>query len=419
MPGTWRWWMVCGVGRWCKKSLKKTAPEMWAEKGDGPADGRHLVSAADVHPDDNRVFIVASGAALLTSVYLDDPPRPPRTGGRRHNDAHHHHNGSPASASSSDDDGADEDSDAAALRSSGLPTSFTGGGGVPRRRPPRREKQASDPTGGDHPVLRGDADIEDNDRNAGQDNGGDAAHAPPSCPPSHSRPRALAVRKYWHHRHALWSSYSAGIVMDDVGWFSATPEALARHHASRCAPSPGLIVDAFAGCGGNAVRFAERAGVAVIAVELDGGRAGATQTNACVVASAADPAFPSSRAPTRLDCIAADFLAAAPRLSADAVFLSPPWGGPSYKAGGKTTPFVLEPDVGGCGVGLTALVAAAAAAHAPGAPLRVAAFLPRTARLDQCAAAAPPGAAVEIERAVVGGRVKGVTVYYGVGARRL
>jgi hypothetical protein len=64
-------------------------------------------------------------------------------------------------------------------------------------------------------------------------------------------------------------------------------------------------------------------------------------------------------------------------------------------------------------------VAAAAAAHAPGAPLRVAAFLPRTARLDQCAAAAPPGVAVEIERAVVGGRVKGVTVYYGEGARQL
>ena len=392
------------------------------EKADGPADGRHLVSAADIPPDDDRVFIVASGTALLTSVYLDDPPRPPRTGGRHRDDAPHHHNGSPASASSSDGDDDGEDSDAAALRASGLPTSFTGGGGVPRRRRSKREgmdEPAPEPSEIVKPALNSDADDDDNDGNAGQDNGGDAAHAPPSFPPSHSPPRAPAARKYWHHRHALWSAYSSGIVMDDVGWFSATPEALARHHAARCAVSPGLIVDAFAGCGGNAVRFAEREGVTVIAVELDGGRARATQINTRVVAAASGPASPSHRAPTRLDCVAADFLAAAPRLSADAVFLSPPWGGPSYKAGGETIPCDLEPDVGGCGVGLTALVAAAAAAHAPGAPLRVAAFLPRTARLDQCAAAVPPGSAVEIERAVVGGRVKGVTVYYGVGARRV
>lgn len=38
------------------------------------------------------------------------------------------------------------------------------------------------------------------------------------------------------------------------GWYSVTPEVIAAHQAARCAC--GIMVDAFAGCGGNAIQFA-------------------------------------------------------------------------------------------------------------------------------------------------------------------
>jgi RNA cap guanine-N2 methyltransferase len=39
------------------------------------------------------------------------------------------------------------------------------------------------------------------------------------------------------------------------GWYSVTPEKLAEHIAFRCASD--VIIDAFCGCGGNAIQFAK------------------------------------------------------------------------------------------------------------------------------------------------------------------
>lgn len=38
------------------------------------------------------------------------------------------------------------------------------------------------------------------------------------------------------------------------GWFSVTPEKIAEHIAFRCQCD--VIIDAFCGCGGNAIQFA-------------------------------------------------------------------------------------------------------------------------------------------------------------------
>lgn len=41
------------------------------------------------------------------------------------------------------------------------------------------------------------------------------------------------------------------------GWFSVTPEKIASHIADRIVTTPGMIVvDAFAGVGGNSIQFA-------------------------------------------------------------------------------------------------------------------------------------------------------------------
>ncbi|KAK6012976.1 RNA cap guanine-N2 methyltransferase [Ostertagia ostertagi] len=104
------------------------------------------------------------------------------------------------------------------------------------------------------------------------------------------------IIKYWYQRYRLFSKLDKGILMDREGWFSVTPERIAEHIADRMVRRPNvLIVDAFAGVGGNSIQLAMK-GALVIAIDLD---------------------------PVRLKC-------ARENAKVDAVFLSPPWGGPSY-----------------------------------------------------------------------------------------
>jgi len=65
-----------------------------------------------------------------------------------------------------------------------------------------------------------------------------------------------SVVKYWCQRYLLFSQFDNGIKMDEEGWFSVTPESIARHHASRC--GGGIIIDCFTGVGGNAIQFAKK-----------------------------------------------------------------------------------------------------------------------------------------------------------------
>ena len=39
------------------------------------------------------------------------------------------------------------------------------------------------------------------------------------------------LQKYWMQRYSLWKRFDEGVLMDHEGWYSATPEALAKHHA--------------------------------------------------------------------------------------------------------------------------------------------------------------------------------------------
>ena len=131
-------------------------------------------------------------------------------------------------------------------------------------------------------------------------------------------PRSEETRKYWVQRYMLFSRFDEGVRLDREGWFSVTPEALAEHMAERCRSD--LIVDAFAGVGGNAIQFAftcER----VVAVDIDAERLRLAKHNATVYGVA-----------DRICFVHGDFLELAPRMRADVVFLSPPWGGPECAA---------------------------------------------------------------------------------------
>ncbi|KAG0479888.1 hypothetical protein HPP92_010746 [Vanilla planifolia] len=75
--------------------------------------------------------------------------------------------------------------------------------------------------------------------------------------------------KYWRQRYSLFSRYDDGIKMDEEGWFSVTPEAIAAEQAAHAAAhGVPVIIDCFAGVGGNAIQFAARS-FYVVAIEID------------------------------------------------------------------------------------------------------------------------------------------------------
>ena len=286
----------------------------------------------------------------------------------------------------------------------------------------------------------------------------------------------------WLWTHEI---YERGIKMDDDMWFSVTPFELAKHHARRLLAlessetksssisvssrsgsrrGPGrLVLDGFAGVGGDAAALAF-AGARVVAVDLSLPRLEAARHNAGLFFVDGSP--PSSSISSSdvcgeqkegedekeeelqqrgkepgggekkgehiqqhqeglFDIVTGDFFSVAPRMRVDCVFMSPPWGGPGYSGGTKSDSgesfFRVTDDIGGLGVGVSALLVAAASALAPAAPLDVAIFLPRSTFLpDLVEAATKLGVSLEVERAVAAGRetVIGVTAYFGASARR-
>lgn len=72
--------------------------------------------------------------------------------------------------------------------------------------------------------------------------------------------------KYWGQRYRYFSKYDDGVALDTEGWYSVTPEAIARHIAERVCCD--VVVDPFVGCGGNAIQFALVCHL-VIAIDTD------------------------------------------------------------------------------------------------------------------------------------------------------
>ncbi|KAI8138776.1 RNA cap guanine-N2 methyltransferase-domain-containing protein [Fennellomyces sp. T-0311] len=175
---------------------------------------------------------------------------------------------------------------------------------------------------------------------------------------------------------------------DTEGWFSVTPEKIAAHIADRCRCD--IIIDAFTGCGGNAIQFAftcER----VIAIDIDPVKLHCAKHNAQLYGVA-----------DRIEFIQGDFFELAPRLKADVVFLSPPWGGPSYA---QSAVFDLTTMIPGNGITIHSI----ASKITP----NVAYFVPRNTDPHQLARLAGPGGVCEIEQNYLRGNLKALTVYYG------
>eukprot|EP01105_Mastigella_eilhardi_P005880 TRINITY_DN17569_c0_g1_i1.p1 TRINITY_DN17569_c0_g1~~TRINITY_DN17569_c0_g1_i1.p1 ORF type:complete len:420 (+),score=134.12 TRINITY_DN17569_c0_g1_i1:69-1328(+) len=194
------------------------------------------------------------------------------------------------------------------------------------------------------------------------------------------------LEKYWSQRYRLFSRFDDGVMLDAEGWYSVSPECIAKHLAERCAC--GVIVDGFCGVGGNTIHFASTCGH-VIAVDLDPAKVEMARHN-CEVYGVAN----------NVDFIVGDFRKVIPTLKGvDAVFLSPPWGGPDYISSEVFDLHRMRPD----GIELFHM----AKQLSP----NVAYFLPRNADLQQLLSLGED--TVEIEQHYINDKLKAVTAFFG------
>ncbi|CBQ70328.1 conserved hypothetical protein [Sporisorium reilianum SRZ2] len=236
--------------------------------------------------------------------------------------------------------------------------------------------------------------------------------------PSTFPPKLL---KYWRHRHSLFSLYSAGCLLDEQSWYSVTPESVAFRTARRCA-SDGVVVDLFAGAGGNAIQFAMTC-ARVIAVEVDEVKVRLAKWNARVYGVEDRITFVHGdsiellkrlnewRAGEQKDGEVWKGITASDMAAVQAVFLSPPWGGVDYAQPAPTYSLasILPLD----GSSLFTHV------HTAFATTNIAYYLPRNTALSElsrlAASLTPPQSAVKVEYNYVnyGSKLSSLTAYYG------
>lgn len=193
-----------------------------------------------------------------------------------------------------------------------------------------------------------------------------------------------SVRKYWNQRRRLFSRFDSGVQLDEEGWFSVTPEQIADHVAAKTTelyrrlhpstPNGLIVLDAFCGCGGNAIAYARRPEVSlVVCVDVDRAKLLRAANNAAIyeipaakmifiecnvlfllehcykngefildqpidtveraeaMMAAMPPPVPSERTSHGYQVGGIDMLPS--RIGA--VFMDPPWGGVDYKVFGK------------------------------------------------------------------------------------
>lgn len=227
------------------------------------------------------------------------------------------------------------------------------------------------------------------------------------------------MMKYWYQRYRYFTKLDEGILLDREAWFSVTPEMLAQHVADRLVRIRDcIILDAFAGSGGNSIQFALK-GAFVYAIDIDPVKLRCSARNARIYGVR-----------DRINFICGNFFHICKSLigarkykeenkivkssypyttdlypfAIDAIYLSPPWGGPSYAKSGKRE-FDLQKDIVLNGVEIFN--------YAKKISQNVVYFLPKNTSVDQLIALAASDGEVELEQSMLGEKIKALHAYYG------
>lgn len=166
-------------------------------------------------------------------------------------------------------------------------------------------------------------------------------------------------KKYWKKRYLLFSKFDEGVYMTSELWYSVTPEdvaALIARLVKVLVPKASHILDVCCGGGGNSIQFAKLF-ESVGAIDINRDNLTCTEHNASVYGVAERiwlqqgdwKELVSTLQANKVNTfwIPANVLRAreqAKRSKAfDVAFLSPPWGGPDYKAAKRFDLYAMEP----------------------------------------------------------------------------
>lgn len=206
------------------------------------------------------------------------------------------------------------------------------------------------------------------------------------------------IQKYWAQRYSIFSLYDEGIHMTDDSWFGVTPEPVANKVAedlSALTPkSKTVLIDMFAGAGGNVIAFAlSKRWSTIIAIEKDPSVIACAQHNANIygvfeqITWINDDSFSYlEKNSTSIDP------------SKTVIFASPPWGGPGY-----TTDKIFNLN--------TMAPYSIKQIHNVCRGMDSALYLPRTSDLRQIAKLAPGEEKIEVVQYCMEGASKALVAY--------
>ncbi|KAJ3019412.1 Trimethylguanosine synthase [Thoreauomyces humboldtii] len=202
----------------------------------------------------------------------------------------------------------------------------------------------------------------------------------------HHMPKEL--KKYWNQRYSLFSKFDEGIMLDEESWYSVTPEKIAEHHATRM--SCNFIIDGFCGAGGNAIQFAKTC-KRVVAIDICPLKLRCARNNARLYG-----------VEDRIEFVLGDVMQVIGKYKADAVFLSPPWGGPKYL--GDPIYDIKKALPLDCDKLMTSVRAVTK---------NIGLYMPRNSNPQQLIDLAGPGNLCELEHEYLSERFKAIVAYYG------
>ena len=142
-------------------------------------------------------------------------------------------------------------------------------------------------------------------------------------------------KKFWNKRYQLYSKYDEGVYMTSELWYSVTPEDISKFVAQlvkRLLPKAKSILDVCCGGGGNTIQFA-KVFDNVGGIDINGTNIVCTEHNANIY-GVRDKIWTLqgdwNQLCNRTDWIPHNLENKKQHRTFDFVFISPPWGGPSY-----------------------------------------------------------------------------------------
>ncbi|KAJ5978213.1 hypothetical protein N7501_001555 [Penicillium viridicatum] len=209
------------------------------------------------------------------------------------------------------------------------------------------------------------------------------------------------IQNYWSQRYRIFSKYDDGVWLTDDAWFGVTPEPVANVIASQIAESAPagrkVLVDAFAGAGGNTIAFALTGKwKRIYAIEKNPAVLKCAKHNAKIYGVEDKITWFEG------DCFEILKNQLKELAPYSVVFASPPWGGPGYRSDQVFNLKTMEP------YSLQRLYDEYSVFSK-----HMVLYIPRTSDLKQIAKLVPDGDKATVMHYCMEGASKALCIFYG------